>query len=128
MSARANGRGASGCRAAAALGSTIAVTLLAGCKVSTEPLESLTATGTVTAGGEPAPALIELSAGNFQTIITFPDGNYSITVGGGAIPSSACASAAIRAGLLDEDEVTVLDEQTRQLGSCGQHEVDFEFP
>lgn len=105
-----------------------ALALLAGCTVTTEPLETLTVTGTITQGGDPAPALVRLTAGNFQTNIPFPDGTYTITVGGGAIPSSDCASAAIRAELLDTDLQTVLDEETRQLGSCGQHEVDFAFP
>jgi hypothetical protein len=101
---------------------------LAACTVSTEPVMTLSVTGTITREDAPAPAIVTLTAGNHETSIAFSDGTYSITVGGGVIPESACASAAISAQILAEDEGSDLEEQTRQIGTCGAHVVDFEFP
>jgi len=104
-----------------------AMLMAAGCGTGTDPFAFLDASGTVTAAGEPAPARITLSAGSFSTTQEYPDGSYSITVGGGGVPASNCADAWIRAELLAPDR-SVLDEQTRTLGACGQHVVDFTFP
>lgn len=102
--------------------------VLLSCTTTTDPFAQLTVSGTVTREGEPAPVRIRLTAGNFSTAQNFFDGSYSITVGGGGVPASNCASAAVRAQLLDADGETVLDEEVRTLGECGEHVVDFEFP
>lgn len=98
------------------------------CRMVTDPFTPITVSGTVTQSGEPAPASITLSAGSFSTTQTVEDGSYTITVGGGGVPESNCSSASIRARLLASDLETVLAEETRQLGACGSHTVDFEFP
>ncbi|MDZ7778979.1 MAG: hypothetical protein U5R14_03445 [Gemmatimonadota bacterium] len=101
--------------------------VLLSCTISTDPFARLTVSGTATQGGEPAPVRIRLTAGNFSTARNFFDGSYSITVGGGGVPASNCSSAAVRARLLDSDGETVLDEEVRTLGECGEHVVDFAF-
>lgn len=102
--------------------------VLLSCTTTTDPFAQLTVSGTVTRDGEPAPARIRLTAGNFSNAQNFFDGSYSLTVGGGGVPASNCPSAAIRAELLDTDGETVLDEEVRTLGECGEHVVDFAFP
>jgi hypothetical protein len=98
--------------------------LLFGCTSVSEPVVILTASGTITRNGAPATADIELSANTFQSSRAFT-GTYQITVS--AIPESNCGAATLVAQLLDTDGVTVLDEQTRNLGECGDFEIDFEF-
>lgn len=115
-------------RKGAAVGiAAVVVLLIAGCSVSTDPFASLTVSGTVTRAGEPAPARIRLSAGNFATENDYLDGTYTITVSGGGVPASNCASVRIDVSLLDDDGA-VVDQDSRQIGECGQHVVDFEFP
>lgn len=106
----------------------VAALLLGGCKITTDPLQTLTASGTVTQAGEPAPARIRLAAGNFSTTRDYPDGTFQITAGTGTLPSSNCPSAEITAWLLASDGQTLLDSETRVLGACGEHVVDFVFP
>lgn len=107
----------------------LAPALALACTTATDPSSLLTVTGTITQGGAPAPATITLTAGNFSASRLFTDGTYSLTLGGGSIPASSCGSAAIQVQLHPpDDETTVLDEQVRQIGECGEHVVDFEFP
>lgn len=103
-----------------------AVVLVAGCSVTTDPYTPLSVSGSITAGGEPAIARVELAAGNFRTVRDY-EGSYLISVSGGGVPASSCGDVSISAALLDTDG-TVLDEETRDLNDCGEHVVDFEFP
>jgi hypothetical protein len=95
--------------------------------VSTDPFEPLSVTGAITAGGAPAAARVELSAGNFKTVRDY-EGTYLISVSGGGVPASNCDDVTISAALLDTDGETVLEEETRDLDACGEHVVDFDFP
>ena len=99
---------------------------LAGCTTSTDPFSPLTVDGTVTRNGAPAPAEITLTAGNFRTSKIFPDGSFSLTVGGGGVPQSNCSSATVEAAVLDEDGRPG-ERESRFLGGCGAYTVDFEF-
>jgi hypothetical protein len=99
-----------------------------GCTSVTDPSRLLTASGTVTKAGVPSAATVMLSAGNFSTSRTITDGTFTLTVGGGGVPSSACSSARIEARIYAEDGETVVDEEVRNLLDCGEHTVDFEFP
>ena len=110
------------------LGSMLMVgALLSGCTVSTDPFAALSVSGSITAGGAPAMARIELTAGNFRTVRDY-DGSYVISVSGGGVPASDCDDVAVSAELLDADGETVLDEESRTLNGCGDHVVDFAFP
>jgi hypothetical protein len=102
--------------------------LVLGCTTSTDPARLLTVTGTVTQSGEPATATISLTAGNFSASRAFDQGTFSLTLGGGGVPESACPTARVQATILEADGQTVLDEETRHLGECGEHTVHFEFP
>jgi len=97
------------------------------CSSVADPFTPLNVTGTVTQGGSPAAARITLTAGGNRNERDFPDGTYSITTGGGGLPESFCSDVQISAGLLSP-EGTVVDTQTRTIGACGDHVVDFEFP
>lgn len=110
------------------LGCLVAVAgLVSGCKVSTDPFTTVSVTGSITAGGAPAAARIELSAGSFRTVRSY-EGSYVISVGGGGVPQSACDEVGISASLLDDDGETVLDQEAVMLAGCGDHVVDFDFP
>ena len=99
------------------------------CTSTTDPFTPLLVSGTVTQGGDPALARVRLSAEGFQSSVeTESDGTYSLTTGGGGVPESFCPSVRVTAALLGADSVTVVDEQTRAIGSCGEHMVDFDFP
>ncbi len=99
----------------------------AACTTSTDPFTPLAVDGTVTRNGEPVPAEVTLRAGNFRASSIFPDGSFSLTVGGGGVPQSNCSSAQVEAAVLDEDGRTVLERESRFLGGCGAYTVDFEF-
>lgn len=101
--------------------------LAVGCTTATDPARVLTVNGTVTRAGTPATAAITLTAGNFSASQTF-DGAFTLTLGGGGVPESVCAAAALEAVLYDTDGETVLDDETRHLGECGEHTVHFAFP
>lgn len=105
----------------------VSASLVTGCKVGTDPFAGLSVSGTITAGGAPATARIELAAGNFRTVRDY-DGSYVISVSGGGVPESDCDDVTISAELLDDDGETVLDEESRALDACGDHVVDFAFP
>ena len=100
----------------------------AACTVAPDPFVVLRITGTVTQGGAPAPAKVELLVGQTVNGRTFPDGTFELTPGGGGLPSMDCGSVAVRAQLLAPDLQTVLASETRNVGSCGVHVVDFVFP
>lgn len=102
--------------------------LIAACTSVADPFMTVVVTGTVTQGGEPAPARIRLAAAGFALQRDFPDGVYSITTGGGGVPESYCDEVRITANLLSADGSTVLDTQSREIGACGEFGVDFEFP
>lgn len=101
---------------------------LAACTVEPDPFVVLRITGTVAQGGVPAPAKVELLVGQTVNGRTFPDGTFELSPGGGGLPSMDCGSVAVRAQLLAPDLETVLGSETRNLGECGEHVVDFVFP
>jgi hypothetical protein len=101
--------------------------VLGGCTVSTDPFTPISVSGSITAGGAPAAARIELRAGNFRTVRGY-EGSYVISLRGGGVPASDCDDVTISAALLDVDGEAVLDEESRTLDACGDHVVDFAFP
>jgi len=103
------------------------LTLIA-CTVATDPFTLVRVTGTVTQGGQPAPARIRLTVGQTTNGITTADGTFEISPVGGGAPESSCGFVSIQAELLAPDLQTVLAESTRQLSGCGDHVVDFAFP
>jgi hypothetical protein len=99
-----------------------------GCTSVADPSRLLTASGTVTKAGAPTAATVELSAGNFSVSRAITDGTFTLTLGGGSVPLSACSSARIEVRIYAEDGQTVVDEEARNLLDCGEHTVHFEFP
>lgn len=112
-----------------ALGTVTAAAIgCVGCSVGTDPSTILSASGEVTRGGQPAPATVTLSAGSsYSSSRTVNDGVYQLAIQGG-LPESQCSSASVRAELLDPESGDVVDERVENVGACGAHEVDFEFP
>lgn len=102
--------------------------LVLGCTTGTDPARLLTVSGTVTQAGAPVAVTVTLTAGNFSASRDFEDGIYSLTLAGGGVPESACATAGVLATVYASDGETIVDEESRQLGECGEHTVNFEFP
>lgn len=106
----------------------LAPLLVLGCTTGTDPARLLTVSGTVTQAGAPVAATVTLTAGNFNASREFDDGIYGLTLAGGGVPDSVCGTARVSATLYASDGETVLDEESRELGECGEHTVDFDFP
>jgi hypothetical protein len=102
--------------------------LVLGCTTGTDPARLLTVSGTVTQAGAPVAVTVTLSAGNFSASREFNDGVYALTLAGGGVPESACGTARVRAALFASDGKTIVDEESRELGECGEHTVNFDFP
>ena len=105
-----------------------ALVALAACTIEPDPFEVVSVTGTVTQGGLPAPAIVQLLVGPTVNGRTFPDGTFALTPSAGGVPSMDCDSLAVRARLLAPDLQSILASQTVNLPGCGQHVVDFVFP
>jgi hypothetical protein len=108
------------------IGIAAAVVVVA-CTSVADPFTPLNVSGTVTQGGSPAAAHITLTAGGNSIGRDFLDGTYSISMGGGGLPESFCSQVRISADLLSPED-SVIDSQSRNIGACGDHIVDFEFP
>ena len=102
--------------------------VLLACTTATDPSRLLTVSGVVTQDGVPVPVTIEVTAGSFSISRDFEDGTYALTLGGGSVPASVCPSARVEATVYAPGGATIVEQEARDLGDCGEYTVDFEFP